>query len=122
MTHHLVGATEIAEILGVSRQRVHQLAASPDFPRPEVELSAGKVWSREAIERWMAERADQFTGPKPLTCSFCGKHIGDVLRLVSGPGGIEICNECVDLAAEIVLTECEGEGLVRVPAYYFKHR
>ncbi len=54
MTHHLVGATEIAEMIGVSRQRVHQLfQTAPDFPEPEVELAAGFIWRREVIEAWI---------------------------------------------------------------------
>lgn len=63
MTHHLVGITEIAEMLGVSRQRVGQLAESyPDFPKPEAELSAGRVWSRAAIETWMALHPERRAG------------------------------------------------------------
>jgi prophage regulatory protein len=60
MTHHLMGAVEVAKFLGVSRQRVHQLAARPDFPRPAAELTAGKVWESTAIEAWHAaqRRAD----------------------------------------------------------------
>lgn len=49
---HLMGLTEIAELLGVSRQRVHQLSKSPDFPEPTARLSAGLIWEREAIEAW----------------------------------------------------------------------
>jgi predicted DNA-binding transcriptional regulator AlpA len=49
---HLVGLTEIAEMLGVSRQRVDQLAATANFPAPEVELASGRVWKTEAIEKW----------------------------------------------------------------------
>jgi hypothetical protein len=41
-------------MLGLSRQRVNQLIQSPDFPAPEAELSAGRIWTREAIERWAA--------------------------------------------------------------------
>jgi len=50
--HHLVGAAEIADMLDVSRQRVTQLAQEPGFPNPEVELASGRIWKREAIERW----------------------------------------------------------------------
>jgi predicted DNA-binding transcriptional regulator AlpA len=50
--HHLVGITEIAEMLGVSRQRVDQLASGEGFPSPEAELAAGRVWAREAVEKW----------------------------------------------------------------------
>ncbi len=56
MTHHLVGTTEVAALLGLSRQRVHQLATEArDFPQPAVRLAAGPVWERDAIEGW-AER------------------------------------------------------------------
>jgi prophage regulatory protein len=49
----LVGVRKIAEVLGVSRQRVHQLLASnPDFPAPTVVLKAGSVWECEAVEAW----------------------------------------------------------------------
>lgn len=50
--HHLVGASEIARMLGVTRQRVNQLAAEPGFPAPEIVLDAGRIWSREAIIVW----------------------------------------------------------------------
>jgi hypothetical protein len=36
----------------VSRQRVHQLAATEAFPAPEAEVSAGRLWKRKAIENW----------------------------------------------------------------------
>src|SRR5687767_1856919 len=48
------GVAEIAAMLGLSRQRVNQLIQSPDFPAPEAELSAGRIWSREAVETWVA--------------------------------------------------------------------
>lgn len=51
----LVGAAEIADMLGVSRQRVHQLAAKPGFPAPVARLSAGMFWRRHDIERWMQD-------------------------------------------------------------------
>lgn len=51
--HHLVGAAEVADMLGVSRQRVHQLAVQLGFPEPVVTLAAGKIWERAAIEAWL---------------------------------------------------------------------
>ncbi len=53
----LVSGAEAARILGVSRQRLHTLAAQhPGFPRPMYELGVGKIWLRAAIEafdqRW----------------------------------------------------------------------
>jgi predicted DNA-binding transcriptional regulator AlpA len=63
MTHHLVGAAEVAGLLGVSRQRVDQLAGGyADFPQPEAELAAGRVWSREAIDGWLATHPERKPG------------------------------------------------------------
>ncbi|MEC9476811.1 MAG: ATP-dependent Clp protease ATP-binding subunit ClpX [Planctomycetota bacterium] len=44
------------------------------------------------------------TGPPHRTesCSFCGKNSSDVARLIAGPPGVYICNECVDLCYTIV--------------------
>ncbi len=51
--HHLVGVAEIAEMLGVSRQRVHAMMRShEDFPSPEAELSAGRIWLRSDVVAW----------------------------------------------------------------------
>src|SRR5438270_9340048 len=35
-------------------------------------------------------------------CSFCGKSQEQVHRLIAGPGGVYICDECIDLCTEIV--------------------
>lgn len=51
----LVGLTEIAERLGVSRQRVDQLRRRPDFPEPVAKLSAGLIWESRDVEAWIAE-------------------------------------------------------------------
>jgi prophage regulatory protein len=61
VTDHLVGAFEIAGILGVSRQRVHQLAVTSGFPAPLADLASGKVWERSAIEEW-ARRTGRMHG------------------------------------------------------------
>ncbi|WP_198955282.1 hypothetical protein [Kineosporia sp. R_H_3] len=50
--HHLVGSAEIAAMLGVSRQRVVQLARTPGFPEPEADLKTGRIWSREKVAAW----------------------------------------------------------------------
>ena len=53
MPHHLVGVAEIAEMLGVTRQRIDEITRTkPDFPEPEVELKSGRVWQRAAVEKW----------------------------------------------------------------------
>ena len=45
-----------------------------------------------------------------LRCSFCGKPQGTVRRLIAGPGnGIYICDECVEVCAEIIDEDLEYE-------------
>lgn len=51
----LVAAAEIADMLGLSRQRISQLTAAPDFPKPWTELRMGKIWLASDIRDW-AER------------------------------------------------------------------
>jgi len=51
----LVSGPEAAKILGVNRQRVHQLATEhPDFPQPLYRLGVGSLWLRSAIEAFAA--------------------------------------------------------------------
>ena len=49
-----VGATEIADLLGVTRQRVQQLANEPGFPAPVLVLKMGKIWALEDVRAWAA--------------------------------------------------------------------
>lgn len=51
----LVGAAEVAEILGVSRQRVHQLVHAKTIPSPLAVLRGGFVWDADAV-RLCAEK------------------------------------------------------------------
>jgi hypothetical protein len=51
----IVSAVEAAQILGVSRQRVHQLVAEhPGFPPPLVRLGAGPIWLAPTIRAFAA--------------------------------------------------------------------
>ena len=38
-------------------------------------------------------------GQRELRCSFCGKTQDEIDRLVSGPGDVYICDECVNLCS-----------------------
>ena len=62
----LVGTTDIAAMLGVSRQRVGQLAAThPDFPPPLDVIGGRRVWNRKHIERWIAAHPARTPGRPP---------------------------------------------------------
>ena len=49
----LIGAHEIRDLLGVSRQRVYQLATQSDFPKPVATLAQGKIWMVDDIAAWI---------------------------------------------------------------------
>jgi hypothetical protein len=58
----VVGATEAARMLGVSRQRLYRLAERDDVPPPMGQLAAGPVWltnSIRAFERSWDRRPDR---------------------------------------------------------------
>ena len=46
-----------------------------------------------------------------IRCSFCNKTQGQVRKLIAGPGGVYICDECVDICADILEEELEDEEL-----------
>ncbi len=52
----------------------------------------------------MAGRSDE-----KFRCSFCGKSQDQVRKLIAGPNGAYICDECVDICAEIIEEELENE-------------
>lgn len=45
-----------------------------------------------------------------IRCSFCGKTQEQVARLISGPNGAFICDECIDICAEILEEEAVENG------------
>ena len=42
-----------------------------------------------------------------ICCSFCGKTSDQVRRLLSGPNGVYICDECIELCSEILEEELD---------------
>lgn len=40
-----------------------------------------------------------------IHCSFCGKDQDEVRKLIAGPNGIHICDECIELCADIIQEE-----------------
>lgn len=51
----LVGVSEVAKILGVSRQRASALQSTRGFPAPVAVLSSGPVWRRADLGRFEEE-------------------------------------------------------------------
>ncbi len=46
-----------------------------------------------------------------IRCSFCNKTQGQVRKLIAGPAGVYICDECVDICADILEEELEDDEL-----------
>jgi hypothetical protein len=72
---------EIAEGLGLSHQRVHQLLDLPATPQRD-----GRAGTRRRRGSGAA-----------LSCSFCGISQSHTLKLIMGPGGVGVCDQCVGL-------------------------
>jgi len=50
-----LGVTEVARLLGVSRQRVSELRGRPGFPEPVAELASGPIWRGWQLRRFLEE-------------------------------------------------------------------
>ena len=46
-----------------------------------------------------------------IRCSFCNKTEDQVRKLIAGPNGVYICDECVDICSEIIEEEMEEEEM-----------
>ena len=63
-------------------------------------------WTPAGVVFW--ERSGSGSDFDPV-CSFCGKKKSDGnRRFIAGPAGVYICEECVDLCAEILEEEREA--------------
>ena len=43
-----------------------------------------------------------------IRCSFCNKTQSQVRKLIAGPAGVYICDECIDICADILEEELPG--------------
>jgi len=80
---------EIADALGLSHQRVHQIVESAGGSRG-----------------WRSRRAP---GRPPGPCSFCGREYEHVETLIAGPG-VFICDRCILAADAALAAGAEGSG------------
>ena len=45
------------------------------------------------------------TGSNKICCSFCGKSQNEVMKIIAGPNGVYICDECIGICSEILEDE-----------------
>ena len=57
----------------------------------------------------MANRFDNRYDNQQYRCSFCGKTQDQVRKLIAGSKDVYICDECVELCAELIEEEFEME-------------
>ena len=64
----LVAIAEITELLGYgSRQGAdYAIKHSADFPLPLDTISAGRIWKRSDVVRWMERHPEAVKTPKPM--------------------------------------------------------
>jgi AraC-like DNA-binding protein len=88
---HLGGGSlrEIADALGLSHQRVHQIVEEAGGARPTWRSFARRGPARD--DRLVPE------------CSFCGKTQRQVKKLIAGTG-VYICEQCIDKADRVIAT------------------
>ncbi len=53
--------------------------------------------------------ASNKSGDEDIRCSFCGKKKRDTKKLVAGPPGIYICDECIGICADIIDDDYDEE-------------
>jgi ribosomal protein L32 len=63
---------------------------------------ARKMSPAERKARRRTERATGRKLPQILHCSFCGKSQVKVEKLIAGPRGVFICNQCIGLCDKII--------------------
>ena len=55
----VMAAAEIADYLGVTRQRVAVLVERADFPDPIAHLAVGRIWRTTDVRQWAANRPNR---------------------------------------------------------------
>lgn len=59
----LMGAWEIRQRLGYSREWTQRIISRRDFPEPYATLRMGSVWAAEDVEQWIAENRPKIGEP-----------------------------------------------------------
>ncbi len=94
------------------KRRARSLAASTGQPY---------ATALRRIQSQLEDRMSSVHNPTPETlaqCSFCAKPEPAVQRLVAGPGGVFICDECVESSAKLIARSGPEESAQSRAAYF----
>ena len=85
---------------GKEQDQVQRLIAGPGYvyvcDECIIAFLEGNIGAHKDIEAAAGEN---------YPCSFCGKKRTRVRRLIAGPNGVNICDQCIDLCREIIEDE-----------------
>jgi chromosome partitioning protein len=85
----LVGSSEVAEMLGVSKQTLVNWRNRADgFPEPVANLKSGPVWEREAIVNWAATAGVHVVAKKKKQPAATQRRDAVVVAVVNMKGGV----------------------------------
>lgn len=85
----LVGTSEVAEMLAVSKQTlINWRNRSADFPEPVAELKSGPVWQRDEIIAWAKTAGIQVVPRKRKQPVSAGRRDAVIVAVVNMKGGV----------------------------------
>ena len=64
----------------------------------------------------MAKKTNNGNDNYDIFCSFCGRYKDEVGKMIAGPNGIFICEDCIDVCNKVILEDLmlEDEPLLEV--------
>ena len=102
---------QLAEALGVTNQAVSRWESESGYPDIEYIIPIASFFkvtanyllddgSRVSLLKFEDEHDDN----THRSCSFCGKHHTHVKKLIAGPDNVNICNECVLICVDVLIS------------------
>ena len=108
---HNVTQEQLAEALGVTSQAISRWESESGYPDIEYIIPIANFFKVTAD--YLLDNGDK-TGllkiegedgdTKQVKCSFCGKDQTQVKKIAAAPNDVNICNECVSVCVNIMMT------------------
>lgn len=85
----LLGVSEVAELLGVTRQAVtNWRSRRKDFPEPAADLRSGPIWIRSAIVQWASDNSMEIRAPQESGGGVSQPSRSAIVSVVNMKGGV----------------------------------